>query len=172
MDVCPLLTSPAASAETVDMDAGTSICETAEDLDARTVVLLSRTSRNPVQNMLFESANTYCVRPAAPSMRSLITSPVLLPQLPWDSGHCTTAAYQVYLLSPGVLVASLIEDCQVRIDAGSQLQEPSAGAEVDSCGSHGGVFNLARVAHNIDSRRVFFGCSTGRKPLYVCNKRG
>ena len=44
------------------MDAGTSICETAEDLDARTVVLLSRSSRNPVQNMLFESANTYCVR--------------------------------------------------------------------------------------------------------------
>ena len=44
------------------MDAGTSICETAEDLDARTVVLLSRPSRNPMQNMLFESANTYCVR--------------------------------------------------------------------------------------------------------------
>ncbi len=55
------------------MDAGTSICETAEDLDARTVVLLSRSSRNPVQNMLFESANTYCVRFA-----TVVTHPGLM----------------------------------------------------------------------------------------------
>lgn len=51
-------------AETVDIDVGASICETAEDLNARVVVMLSRRStQNLMQNMLFGSSVTHCVRP-------------------------------------------------------------------------------------------------------------
>ena len=48
--------------ETVDIDVGASICDMAEDVDARLIVLLSRSSQNLVQNMLFGSSITYCVR--------------------------------------------------------------------------------------------------------------
>ena len=79
-------------AETVDVDAGTSICETAEDLDARTVVLLSRSSRNPVQNMLFESANTYCVSVPTPAATPLLLYSILFCYLHARDGHVGSCA--------------------------------------------------------------------------------
>ena len=46
----------------MDIDVGASICEAVEELEARMVVMLSRRSQNLMQNMLFGSAVTYCVR--------------------------------------------------------------------------------------------------------------
>lgn len=54
---------PLGPLETSDIDVGAVICEIAEDVGARIVVMLSRPrSQNLMQNMLFGSSVTYCVR--------------------------------------------------------------------------------------------------------------